>query len=177
MTGSSKAQDPKSGMIAGAAARRGVLFVCTGNICRSPTAEGVFRAVVERAGLASRIAVDSAGMHDYHIGEPPDSRTIAHAKRRGYDLSALRARRVVPLDFERFDLLLACDSGHRRLLQRMTPRGASGRIAMVLDYAPELGVRDVPDPYYGGPEDFEHVLDLVERAADGLLAAIRRELA
>jgi len=154
-----------------------VLFVCTGNICRSPTAEGVFRAFVERAGLSDHIAVDSAGTHGYHVGEPPDARAIAHAKRRGYDLSGLRARRVKPDDFGRFDLILACDRGHHGHLRRLADTAQHGRIAMFLDYAPELGLQDIPDPYYGDPQDFEHVLDIVERASHGLLAALRRKLA
>ncbi|HTP83323.1 MAG TPA: low molecular weight protein-tyrosine-phosphatase [Alphaproteobacteria bacterium] len=153
-----------------------VLFVCTGNICRSPTAEGVFRAVVERAGLGDRIEADSAGTHGYHIGEPPDARAIAHAQRRGYDLSALRARRVAPADFERFDLILACDRGHHGLLRRLADKAQHGRIAMFLDYAPELGIQEIPDPYYGDPRNFEHVLDIVERASQGLLAALQRKL-
>ena len=154
-----------------------VLFVCTGNICRSPTAEGVFRAFVERAGLADRIAVDSAGTHGYHIGEPPDARAIAHARRRGYDLSELRARRVAPPDFEHFDLILACDRGHHGLLRRLADKAQHARIAMFLDYAPELGLQEIPDPYYGDPRDFEHVLDIVERASQGLLTALQRKLA
>ncbi|MBV8536403.1 MAG: low molecular weight phosphotyrosine protein phosphatase [Alphaproteobacteria bacterium] len=154
-----------------------VLFVCTGNICRSPTAEGVFRAFVERAGLDDRINVDSAGTHGYHIGEPPDARAIAHARRRGYDLSTLRARRVAAADFERFDLILACDLGHHGLLRRLADTAQHGRIAMFLDYAPELGLREIPDPYYGDPRDFEHVLDIVERASQGLLTALQRKLA
>src|SRR5215469_18428455 len=154
-----------------------VLFVCTGNICRSPTAEGVFRAFVERAGLADRIAVDSAGTHGYHIGEPPDARAITHARRRGYDLSDLRARRVARADFERFDLILACDRGHHGLLRRLADKAQHGRIAMFLDYAPGLGFDEIPDPYYGDPRDFQHVLDIVERASAGLLAALRQKLA
>jgi len=154
----------------------GVLFVCTGNICRSPTAEGVFRALVAQAGLQARIVSASAGTHGYHIGDPPDLRTIAHARRRGYDLSSLRARRLEARDFERYDLLLACDAGHRAILSRLAPRGTRGRVALLMDYAPELGLKEVPDPYYGGAADFEHVLDIVEPAAAGLLAALRREL-
>ena len=157
--------------------RRGVLFVCTGNICRSPTAEGVFRVFVEREGLTGRVLVDSAGTHGYHIGDPPDPRAVAHANRRGYDLSKLRARRVTAADFERFDLILACDSGHRQLLRRLADKAQHGRIAMFLDYAPELGLTEIPDPYYGGADGFEHVLDIVERASAGLLAALKRDLA
>ena len=154
-----------------------VLFVCTGNICRSPTAEGVFRAYVQRAGLADRIEADSAGTHGYHIGEPPDPRAIAHAKRRGYDLAGLRARRVKAEDFEAFDLVLACDRGHHGLLRRLADTSEHGRIAMFLDYAPELGFDEIPDPYYGTGADFERVLDIVERASEGLLAALARKLA
>lgn len=154
-----------------------VLFVCTGNICRSPTAEGVFRAHVQRAGLADRIEADSAGTHGYHIGEPPDPRAIAHAKRRGYDLEGLRARRVKAEDFEAFDLVLACDRGHHGLLRRLADTSEHGRIAMFLDYAPELGFDEIPDPYYGTGADFERVLDMVERASEGLLAALARKLA
>ena len=153
-----------------------VLFVCTGNICRSPTAEGVFRAAVARAGLADRIAVDSAGTHGYHVGEPPDPRAIAHARRRGYDLSGLRARRVKAEDFQRFDLILACDRGHHGLLRRLADKAEHARIAMFLDYAPELGFDEIPDPYYGTGADFERVLDIVERASEGLIQALARKL-
>ena len=161
---------------AGKIKRRGVLFVCTGNICRSPTAEGVFRALVEREGLADRFLIDSAGTHGYHIGDPPDPRAIQHAARRGYDLSTLRARKVTREDFERFDLILACDNGHHGLLRRLADKAHHGRIAMFLDYAPELGFTEIPDPYYGGPDGFEHVLDIVERAAHGLLTALKRHM-
>ena len=157
--------------------RRGVLFVCTGNICRSPTAEGVFRTVVARAGLADRFVIDSAGTHGYHVGDPPDPRAISHARRRGYDISGLSARRIETEDFERFDLILACDFGHRTLLRRLADRSQHSRIAMFLDYAPELGINEIPDPYYGGPAGFEHVLDIVERASAGLLATLKRDLA
>lgn len=160
----------------GAGSRRGVLFVCTGNICRSPTAEGVFRTLVQRAGLDSAIFADSAGTHDYHVGDPPDPRAVAHASRRGYDLSDLRARKVGARDFARFDLLLACDEGHLRILRRLAPPEARGRVERLLDYAPDLGLREVPDPYYGDPAGFEHVLDIVERAAAGVLAALQRDM-
>jgi len=156
--------------------RHGVLFVCTGNICRSPTAEGVFRAVVEREGLSEKFLIDSAGTHGYHIGEPPDPRAISHARRRGYDISGLCARRIEAADFARFDLILACDQGHRTLLLRLADKAQHGRIAMFLDYAPELGISEIPDPYYGGPAGFEHVLDICERASAGLLAALTRDV-
>jgi len=149
------------------APRLAVLFVCTGNICRSPTAEGVLRRLAHEAGLA--LEVDSAGTHDYHVGELPDERAVAHAQRRGYDLARLRARRIERGDFERFDLVLGMDRGHLRLLERLCPPGQRGKLGLLLDFAPALGERDVPDPYYGGPEDFERVLDLVEAATRGLI--------
>ena len=142
-----------------------VLFVCTGNICRSPTAEGVLRALAEKQKL--RIHVESRGTHDYHVGEPPDPRAQQHAKRRGYDLSAQRARHVARRDFEDFDLVVAMDRGHLQLLRRMAPAHLQGKIR------PLLAGADVPDPYYGGPEGFERVLDMIEEACRGLLDEIR----
>lgn len=153
-----------------------VLFVCTGNICRSPTAEGVFRAMVERAGLAQHVSVDSCGTHDYHVGDPPDPRACAHAKRRGYDITALRARMLDRDDFERFDLLIALDRGHEQILRRRAPPSAKDKVRLLMGYVPELGLREVPDPYFGGPEDFERALDLIERAAERLLAEIRARI-
>jgi protein-tyrosine phosphatase len=142
-----------------------VLFVCTGNICRSPTAEGILREMARRENVA--VHVESRGTHDYHVGEPPDERAQHHAKRRGYDLSAQRARHVAKEDFERFDLVLAMDRGHLRLLKRMAPTHLQHKVRAFLQDA------DVPDPYYGGPEGFEQVLDLIEEACRGLLAEIR----
>jgi protein-tyrosine phosphatase len=144
-----------------------VLLVCTGNICRSPTAEGVLRRFAAQAGVS--LQVDSAGTHDYHVGEPPDERAVAHARRRGYDLSDLRARRIERRDFESFDLVLAMDRGHLRILERLCPPAQRAKLQLLLDYAPALGERDVPDPYYGGPEDFERALDLIEAASRGLI--------
>jgi protein-tyrosine phosphatase len=146
-----------------------VLMVCTGNICRSPTAEGVLRAKAAAAGLADRLHIESAGVAGYHIGEPPDRRSQLHARKRGYDLSALRARRVRPADFETFDWLLAMDGGHLNELELMAPAGHSSRLSLFMAFAPGHAGRDVPDPYYGGPADFDRVLDLVEAASDGLL--------
>lgn len=144
-----------------------VLVVCTGNICRSPTGEGVLRFLLEKNFLQEKIEVDSAGTHDYHVGEPPDRRAIAHAKKRGYDISGLRARQVVPEDFEKFDLVLAMDRGHLRFLERLCP--AASRHKLRLFAAGE----DVPDPYYGGAEHFEEALDLIEKAAKRLLDELR----
>jgi len=153
--------------------RISVLFVCTGNICRSPTAEAVFKHCVREAGLAGRIASDSAGTHDYHVGQPPDPRTQAAAKQRGYDLGELRARRLRREDFERFDYVLAMDEANLRLLERLCPREHAHKLKLLLDF--DAGSqREVPDPYYGGPEDFERVLDLVEAAAQGLLRHLDR---
>ena len=153
----------------------GVLFVCTGNICRSPTAEGVARKLVAERRYEGRIEIDSAGTHSYHEGEPPDARSIEAAARRGVDLSAQRARRVRADDFEAFELILAMDRGHDKILKRQAPEGAQSRIRMFLDYAPHLGTHDVPDPYYGAGDGFEQVLDMIEAAADGLIDAIERE--
>ena len=153
----------------------GVLFVCTGNICRSPTAEGVARKLVAERGHEGRIEIDSAGTHSYHEGEPPDTRSIEAAARRGIDLSGQRARRVREADFETFELILAMDRGHDKILKRQAPENALSRIRMFLDYAPHLGTRDVPDPYYGAGDGFEQVLDMVEAAASGLIDAIERE--
>ena len=152
----------------------GVLFVCMGNICRSPTAEVVFRARVEEAGLAQNILIDSAGTHDYHIGDAPDARTQHAAKRRGYDMSALRGRQVGAPDFGRFDYMLAMDHANLAILQRLRPRDAGCDPGLFLGYAKRYEEREVPDPYYGGADGFERVLDMVEDAADGLLGHIRK---
>lgn len=150
-----------------------VLFVCMGNICRSPTAEAVFRNLIQReAATGPAIEADSAGTHAYHIGSAPDARAVAAALRRGIDMSNLRARIVEAADFERFDLLLAMDEQICRDLQLMAPPEFRDRVRLLLDFAPELARREVPDPYYGGETGFEEVLDLIEEAARGLLAAL-----
>jgi protein-tyrosine phosphatase len=150
-----------------------ILFVCMGNICRSPTAEAVFRDVVRREGRNFDVVIDSAGTHAYHVGEPPDNRAIAAARRRGIAMQDLRARVVTREDFLRFDLVLAMDEENLAHLVRIAPAGQRQRIQLLLDYAPEAGMREVPDPYYGGESGFEQVLDLVEEAAHGLLAALK----
>ena len=149
-----------------------VLFVCTGNICRSPTAEGVFRHYILDAGLSDMIESASAGTHGYHIGEPPDPRTVATAKRRGFDLSAQRARKVRKEDFEVYDLILAMDGDHFAHLESLRPNTARAQVKLFLDYHPERTSKDVPDPYYGGADGFEHVLDMIEHASKALLAEI-----
>ena len=151
-----------------------ILFVCLGNICRSPTAEGVFRAVAARDAPDLMIEVDSAGTAGYHIGEPPDPRTRQAASRRGYDLALLRARIVEPGDFEEFDLILAMDRENLNVLHHRAPAHARDRVRLFLEFAPESPVTEVPDPYYGGPNGFEEVLDLVEQASQGLLAHLRQ---
>ena len=146
-----------------------ILFVCMGNICRSPTAEGVFRKLVQERAPHLQVEIDSAGTHAYHVGEPPDRRTIAAAARRGIDLSGLRARMVDEADFEGYDLLVAMDQLNREVLLDRSPDEYRERVRLMLEFAPSLDVEDVPDPYYGGPVGFEHVLDLVEEASKGLL--------
>ncbi len=153
-----------------------VLFVCTGNICRSPTAEGVFRRLVAGAGLDGLIAADSAGTHAYHLGEPPDPRAQAAARRRGYDLSRLRARKLERDDFHRFDLLVAMDRDHEHILARLAPPSAGDKVRLMMSFARGAAHEEVPDPYDGGPEGFELVLDLVEDAAAGLLERLRLDL-
>ncbi len=149
-----------------------VLFVCTGNICRSPTAEGVARHFIKTGGLADRIFVDSAGTHGYHAGEPPDPRAVKAAERRGYDLSALRARRIEPADFRDFELILAMDRGHLEILRRICPDEHHRKLGLFMRYARAHDLLEVPDPYYGGDSGFEAVLDYCEDGVQGLLDAL-----
>jgi protein-tyrosine phosphatase len=152
-----------------------VLFVCLGNICRSPTAEGVFRQLVKEAGLADRIEVDSAGTGDYHIGERPDPRACWAASRRGYDLTRLRARQVGRHDFYEFDYVLAMDEQNMRALNQLAPPEHAHKLKMFTDFC-SSGECGIPDPYAGGPQSFEDVLDLVEDSAQGLLRRLRSEV-
>jgi protein-tyrosine phosphatase len=149
-----------------------VLFVCMGNICRSPTAEGVFRRLVDERAPGLDLEIDSAGTHDYHVGEPPDERAVAAAARRGIDLGRLRARQVADADFERFDLIVAMDRLNREALLARSPESCRGRIRLFMEFAGSSELDDVPDPYYGGPVGFEQVLDLAEEAAAGLLEEV-----
>lgn len=152
-----------------------VLMVCMGNICRSPLAEGVIRARAAQRGSRLKLVVDSAGTHSYHEGSPPDTRAQTAAQRRGYDISSLRARRVVAEDFERFDLLLAMDLDNLEFLRALAPPGRADRARLFLSFADGGTDETVPDPYYGGPAGFERVLDMVESAADSVLDALADE--
>jgi len=153
-----------------------VLFVCTGNICRSPTAEGVFRHLLAAENLHRHVAVDSAGTHTYHIGKPPDERSIAAAARRGYDLTDLRARKITANDFVEFDYILAMDREHLSILERNAPAQHRPKIAMFLDFSDQHRGGEVPDPFYGGEQGFEFVLDMIEDASEGLLETLKRQL-
>lgn len=150
-----------------------VLFVCMGNICRSPTAEGVFRHVVNQANLGHLIEIDSAGTHAYHVGEPPDTRAQSSALRRGIDLSTQRARRVAGEDFRVFDYVLAMDRDNLQSLSQYERPDTTAVLKLFLEFAENLNEKEVPDPYYGGAKGFEYVLDLVEAASHGLLAHIK----
>ena len=151
-----------------------VLFVCLGNICRSPTAEGVLRNLAANEAPDLKLEIDSAGTADYHIGAPPDRRSQRAALRRGIDISGLRARQVAAEDFARFDLILAMDAENLRELQAIQPRNSRASLKLFLEYAPDVGLREVPDPYYGNAADFEKVLDLTTAASRGLLAALQK---
>jgi len=153
-----------------------VLLVCMGNICRSPTADGVLTDLVEKEGLRDQIDIDSAGTHAYHIGEPPDLRSQEAAFKRGIDLSGLRARQAGKDDFVQFDYVLAMDKDNYKHLQSICPQDQAHKLRLFLDFAPHLNVPEVPDPYFGGEKGFEYVLDLVEAASKGLLADIRQRL-
>ena len=153
-----------------------ILFVCSGNICRSPTAEGVARHRLRELGLAELIEVESAGIQSFHVGEAPDMRTQKAAMARGYDLSRQRARAVEALDYPRFDLLLAMDQGHREALLRRSPPVYQTKVRMFLSFVPGREEEDVPDPYYGAPKGFERVLDLCEEGVAGLIKHLEGEV-
>ncbi len=150
-----------------------VLFVCMGNICRSPTAHGVMEKLIRDHSLTRQVEVDSAGTHAYHVGKPPDTRAMMTAERRGVDLSAQRARQVEPQDFHEFDYVLAMDDDNLMHLEMICPRDKRDKLRLFLEFAPKVKARQVPDPYYGGDSGFEQVFDLVEAAAEGVLADIR----
>jgi protein-tyrosine phosphatase len=156
--------------------RLSVLVVCTGNICRSPTGEGVLRHPARKRGLADRIRVASAGIQDYHVGDCPDPRTRKHARQRGYDLSAQRAMQVSREHFSEFDYILAMDRTHLRQLRNLAPEGSPARLGLFLEASGKWKGEDVPDPYYGSADDFERVLDMVEEAAEPWLDRFQAEL-
>jgi len=150
-----------------------VLMVCLGNICRSPTAEAMLRRKLHEAGLDGRVEVDSAGTADYHVDSPPDRRAVAHGERRGLRMQQLRGRQVERADFDRFDFILAMDEDNLADLKRLRPAGSRARVALLMSFAPDVGAREVPDPYHGGADGFERVLDLTAAAADGFIASVR----
>ena len=150
-----------------------VLFVCTGNICRSPTADGVFTDMVAAAGLSEQVTVDSCGLSAYHVGELPDTRSHQMAQSRGYDLGHIRSRKIKPGDYTKFDYILAMDDGHLRDMRRQAPSASQQKLKLFLDYHPKLSGQSVPDPYYGGPNGFVDVFDMIEETSRRLLAHIR----
>ncbi len=149
-----------------------VLFVCLGNICRSPTAEAVFKRRAAKAGL-NNIQIDSAGTGAWHIGNPPDPRSRAAAETRGYSFEGISARKIAVSDFETFDYVLAMDRSNLKDLKALEPAGSPAKLSLFLDYAPPHSQREVPDPYYGGPQGFEQVIDLIEAASDGFIMHLR----
>lgn len=153
-----------------------VLFVCLGNICRSPTAEGVFRKLVQEQGLTKHIEIDSAGTHAYHVGAPPDARAQQAARRRGIELSGLRGRQATARDIEQFDYVLAMDRENHENLLEICPTGLEHKVRLFMEFAPTRSEKEVPDPYFGGAAGFDRVLDMIEEAATGLLEDIRKRL-
>ena len=158
-------------------AKHRILFVCLGNICRSPMAEGVFRRVAEEEGVLHLFDIDSAGLGDWHIGQAPDPRAQDAARNRGIDISGQSARQIRHDDYARYDLLLAMDETNYQELVQLAPSDARHKIRRFLDFAPQVPTKDVPDPFYGGPEGFDHALDLIEQAARGLLAHLLEDAA
>lgn len=156
--------------------KRAILFVCLGNICRSPVAEGVFRQKAAEANILDQLVIDSAGTAAWHVGKSPDSRMMAAALERGYDLSELRARQAVEKDFEQFDHILAMDTDNLYNLQDLDPGTGKANLSLFLEYAPAIKSKEVPDPYFGERDGFDHVIDLVEQASEGLLAKVTSEI-
>jgi protein-tyrosine phosphatase len=165
---------PSFNAISAGMAKHRLLFVCLGNICRSPMAEGVFRRVAEEEGVLDRFEIDSAGLGDWHVGQAPDSRAQAAARTRGIDISAQCARQVTRSDFARFDLLVAMDGSNYDALVELAPKSTHHKIRRFLDYAPHAGTKDVPDPFFSGRAGFENALDLIEQATRGLIAHLLR---
>jgi protein-tyrosine phosphatase len=153
-------------------AKHRLLFVCLGNICRSPMAEGVFRRVAQEEGVLDRFEIDSAGLGNWHVGQAPDNRAQHAARNRGMDISGQSARQVTLEDFASFDLLLAMDSSNHDELTQLAPKTARHKIRRFLEFAPHVATKDVPDPFFGGAQDFDHTLDLIEAASRGLLAEL-----
>lgn len=153
-----------------------ILFVCMGNICRSPSAEGFFRHHATRQGLDHHFQIDSAGTHNYHVGHAPDERAIAEAATRDIDIHDLRARRVEKKDFHRFDYIIAMDRRNLDILQDMAPSSSRARLGLMMDHSPGGRDSEVPDPYYGGPDDFSHMCELLDEATRGLLATLSSDL-
>ena len=151
-----------------------VLFVCMGNICRSPMAEGIFRREIAKAGLQDKVVMDSAGTHSYHVGAPPDARAQGAIKKRGVDIADLRGRQVADVDFDKFDYILAMDSDNLRLLKHQAPADKHGKIRLLLSFSQQYRNQQVPDPYYGGAHGFEGNLDMIEDAVAGLIAEIQQ---
>lgn len=172
MTRSSKKNETPAVNPAGLKTR--VLFVCMGNICRSPSAKSVFDAMVKQAGLSALVQSDSAGTHAFHLEEPADPRAVAAASRRGYDLTAHRARQVVAQDFQDYDFILAMDWDNLALLQRMAPRPQQHKLQLLMRFATEFEAATVADPYHGGPQGFDTALDYIEDACNGLMELVRR---
>jgi len=165
---SAKKSDVPSGM------KTKILFVCMGNICRSPTAQGVFQSLVKAGNLQEFVVCDSAGTHDFHVGEAPDQRAVNAATKRGYDLTETRARKIQLPDFSEYDYILAMDWENLALLQRMCPRGLQHKLQLLMRFATEFEAATINDPYHGGPQGFEQALDYIEDACNGLMEVVRR---
>lgn len=156
----------------GSASHKSILFVCLGNICRSPIAEGMFRHIAAQRNLLDRFTIDSAGIGSWHIGHPPDDRAQTAMRLRGVDIGGLRGRRISPADFEKFDLILAMDRANRDALLKVAPKDRRDKIRLLMDYAPNLSVHEVPDPFFGKNNGFDYVCQLIDAACRGLLVSL-----